>query len=174
MRWSALEPGTAHPLQRLRAVRALRKAGVNAGVLLAPIVPGFTTERRRLEATIRAVAEHDAAFMGSSVLYLKEGTKDHFMGFLREEFPHLVAGYERLYPGSYAPTAYVEKVKGLVNELRQRYAVGARASRMADDRADPAPTMEPEAVAQQVFEWAGSPMESASRATRFTAGRADR
>ena len=133
--WSALEPGTAHPLQRLRAVRALRKAGVNAGVLLAPIVPGFTTERRRLEATIRAVAEHDAAFMGSSVLYLKDGTKDHFMGFLREEFPHLVAGYERLYPGSYAPAAYVEKVKGLVNELRQRYAVGARASRMADDRA---------------------------------------
>ena len=169
--WSALEPGTAHPLQRLRAVRALRKAGVNAGVLLAPIVPGFTTERRRLEATIRAVAEHDAAFMGSSVLYLKEGTKDHFMRFLREEFPHLVAGYERLYPGSYAPAAYVEKVKGLVNELRQRYAVGSRASRMADDRAaDPVPTMTPEAAAQQVFEWPGSPMESASQATKVTAG----
>ncbi len=162
--WSALEPGTAHPLQRLRAVRALRKAGVNAGVLLAPIVPGFTTERRRLEATIRAVAEHDAAFMGSSVLYLKDGTKDHFMGFLREEFPHLVEGYERLYPGSYAPAAYVEKVKDLVNELRQRYGVGARASRMADDRAaDPVPTTGPEAEAQQEFEWAGSPMESASR-----------
>ena len=85
--WAALEPGTAHPLQRLRAVRALRKAGVNAGVLMAPIVPGFTTERRRLEATIRAVAEHDAAFMGANVLYLKDGTKDHFMGFLRKEFP---------------------------------------------------------------------------------------
>ena len=39
--WAALEPGTAHPLQRLRAVRALRKAGVNAGVLMAPIVPGL-------------------------------------------------------------------------------------------------------------------------------------
>ena len=131
--WAALEPGTAHPLQRLRAVRALRKAGVNAGVLMAPMVPGFTTERRRLEATIRAVAEHDAAFMGSSVLYLKDGTKDHFMGFLREQFPHLVEGYERLYPGSYAPAEYVDKVKGLVNELRQRHAVGARASRMADE-----------------------------------------
>ena len=168
--WAALEPGTAHPLQRLRAVRALRKAGVNAGVLLAPIVPGFTTERRRLEATIRAVAEHDAAFMGSSVLYLKDGTKDHFMGFLREEFPHLVEGYERLYPGSYAPAAYVEKVKGLVNELRQRYAVGARASRMADDRvAEPVSATWPEADAQQAFEWAGSPEASASRKPRATA-----
>src|SRR5512141_2684728 len=32
--WRALEPGTAHPLQRLRAVRHLREAGVHAGVLM--------------------------------------------------------------------------------------------------------------------------------------------
>ena len=41
-RLAALEPGTAHPLQRLRAVRQLRDAGVNVGVLMAPVVPGFT------------------------------------------------------------------------------------------------------------------------------------
>src|SRR6478752_8121731 len=35
----ALEPGTAHPLQRLRAVRTLCEAGVHAGVLMAPVVP---------------------------------------------------------------------------------------------------------------------------------------
>ncbi len=100
--WAALEPGTAHPLQRLRAVKALRKAGVHAGVLMAPVVPGFTTERSRLEATIRAIADHDAAFLGANVLYLKGGTRDHFMGFLQKEYPHLVQGYERLYPGAYA------------------------------------------------------------------------
>ena len=151
--WAALEPGTAHPLQRLRAVRALRKAGVNAGVLMAPIVPGFTTERRRLEATIRAVAEHDAAFMGASVLYLKDGTKDHFMGFLREEFPHLVEGYERLYPGAYASAEYVQTVTGLVDDLRRRHAVGTRASRMEDDReTEPAPAAAATET-QQGFKW---------------------
>ena len=31
---------TAHPWQRLRAVRELWGAGVNAGVLMAPVVPG--------------------------------------------------------------------------------------------------------------------------------------
>ena len=46
-RGRALEPGTAHPLQRLRAVRQLRDAGVNAGVLMAPVVPGFTHRSRR-------------------------------------------------------------------------------------------------------------------------------
>jgi DNA repair photolyase len=131
--WAALEPGTAHPLQRLRAVRTLRKAGVNAGVLMAPIVPGFTTDRRRLEATIRAIADHDAAFLGTNVLYLKGGTKDHFMGFLRHEFPHLVEGYERLYPGAYAPKAYTTTVRALVQSLQERYDVAHRRRGMAND-----------------------------------------
>jgi DNA repair photolyase len=121
--WEALEPGTAHPLQRLRAVRRLRQAGVNAGVLMAPIVPGFTTQRPRLEATIRAIADHDAAFVGANVLYLKGGTKDHFMGFLRREYPHLVEGYERLYPGAYASKPYTAAVKTMVHALEERYGV---------------------------------------------------
>jgi DNA repair photolyase len=150
--WAALEPGTAHPLQRLRAVRMLRQAGVNAGVLMAPIVPGFTTERRRLEATIRAVAEHDAAFLGANVLHLKDGTKDHFMGFLRAEYPHLVPGYERLYAGAYAPKPYVEAVGAIVDDLRRQYAVGARAFRRGNDDPDetslPTPARE-----QKAFEW---------------------
>ena len=151
--WTALEPGTAHPLQRLRALRTLRKAGVNAGVLMAPIVPGFTTERRRLEATVRAAAEHDAAFMGANLLHLKDGTKDHFMGFLRAEFPQLVQGYERLYPGAYAPKAYVEALGAIVDDLRRRYAVGARAFRRGDDLepAEP-PATAPDAT-QATFEW---------------------
>ena len=92
--------------------------------------------------------------MGTSMLYLKDGTKDHFMGFLRKEFPHLVEGYERLYPGSYAPTEYVQTVKGLVDDLRRRHAVGARASRMADDcEADP-PSAGLPTETQQGFEWA--------------------
>ena len=82
----------------------MREAGVNAGVLMAPIVPGFTTQPARLEATIKAVADHGAAFMGTNLLHLKGGTKDHFMGFSRREFPEMVDGYRRLYPGAYAPS----------------------------------------------------------------------
>ena len=100
--WRSLEPGTAHPLQRLRAVRQLRDAGVNAGVLMAPIVPGFTTQPSQLEATVKAIADHGAAFVGANVMFLKDGTKDHFMGFLAREYPEMVEGYGRLYAGAYA------------------------------------------------------------------------
>jgi DNA repair photolyase len=149
--WAALEPGTAHPLQRLRAVRELRKAGVHAGVLMAPVVPGFTTQRHRLEATIKAVADHDAAFLGANVLYLKGGTKEHFMGFLRNEFPHLVEGYERLYPGAYAPKGYTSSVRTVIDILQERYDVGRRGPR-APEPAD-ADASEAQTLEQGAFSW---------------------
>jgi DNA repair photolyase len=124
--WRALEPGTAPPLQRLRAVRQLRDAGVNAGVLMAPVVPGFTTQPARLEATIKAVADHGAAFLGANVMYLKEGTRDHFMRFLAKESPGLVDSYNRLYAGAYARSDYVTAVKGMIDVLQARYDLRRR------------------------------------------------
>ncbi len=124
--WRALEPGTAHPLQRLRAVRTLREAGINAGVLMAPVVPGFTTQTSKLDATIKAIADHGAAFMGANVLYLKGGTKDHFMGFLAHAYPHLVERYERLYAGAYASPDYADTVRALVGILQERHQVNRR------------------------------------------------
>jgi DNA repair photolyase len=85
--WQQLEPGTAHPLQRLRAVRALVDAGVNAGVLMAPIVPGFSSSRQKIERTIKAIADHGARFVGCNVMYLQDGTRDHFMRFIERDFP---------------------------------------------------------------------------------------
>jgi DNA repair photolyase len=73
-------------------VRQLRDAGVNVGVLMAPVVPGFMTRPQQLEATVKAIADHGAAFVGANVMFLKEGTRDHFLGFIRSEFPHLVEG----------------------------------------------------------------------------------
>ena len=85
--WRRLEPGTAHPLQRLRAVRELRDAGINAGVLMAPLVPGFSTSRAKIERTVKAIADSGARFMGCNVMYLEQGTRTHFMAFIEREFP---------------------------------------------------------------------------------------
>jgi DNA repair photolyase len=139
--WRALEPGTAHPLQRLRAVRALREAGVHAGVLMAPVVPGFTTQTSKLEATIKAAAHHGAAFVGANVLYLKDGTKDHFMGFLAHDYPQMVESYQRLYAGAYAPKEYASTVRALVDTLKKRHQVnpGVRRETVPEPDQDSAP-----------------------------------
>jgi DNA repair photolyase len=148
--WRALEPGTAHPLQRLRAVRELVDAGIHAGVLMAPVVPGFTTAPAKLERTIKAIADHGARFVGSQLLYLKDGTRAHFMEFLSREFPDLRTRYNRLYAGAYAPRPYTDRVQGLIAMLKSRY--GPFAPRAGRDEAGP-PV---EGPSQAAFAWNGS------------------
>jgi len=81
-----LEPGTAPPLQRLRAVRELVDAGIRAGVLMNPIVPGITSKPALLERTMKAISDHGARFVGCNVMFLDGGTRDHFMRWLSRNF----------------------------------------------------------------------------------------
>ena len=120
--WERLEPGTAPPLQRLRAVRRLIDAGVRAGVLMSPLVPGFSTQPSRIEATLAAMADLGVPLLGGNVLYLEDGTRDHFMGFLEAEAPHLLEKYARLYVRKYPDPSYAAQVKSVLTLLRDRYA----------------------------------------------------
>jgi DNA repair photolyase len=124
--WRSLEPGTAHPLQRLRAVRELVSAGINAGVLMAPIVPGFSSSRSKLERTIKAIADHGARFCGCNVMYLQDGTRTHFLKFIEREFPAMAPRFETLYVKKYPPQTYRKEVQGMVRMLQQRYGLTRR------------------------------------------------
>jgi len=123
--WQTLEPGTAPPLQRLRAVRTLVDAGVSAGVLMAPIVPGFSSSRTKLERTVKAIADCGARFVGCNVMHLEGGTRQHFMRFVASEFPALHPRLERLYASKHAPERYRSDVKTLIALLQKRYGVAS-------------------------------------------------
>ena len=149
--WRTLEPGTAHPLQRLRAVRALSDAGVEAGVLMAPVVPGLTSQPAKIERTIKAIADHGARFCGGMVMHLEGGTRDHFMRFLTREFPDLAPRISRLYADKHAPKAYRDQVHSVMELLRRRYGLldgQQRRSRAAPNRG---PATQPED--QPRFRW---------------------
>jgi len=147
--WRQLEPGTAHPLQRLRAVRAMVDAGINAGVLMAPVVPGFSTARHKLERTIKAIADHGARFVGCNVMYLQDGTRDHFMSFIDREFPAMRPRFEKLYVKKYPPETYRKEVQAMVRVLQDRY--GLRQRKEADaEHGSPADPPESEQVG---FAW---------------------
>jgi len=124
--WALLEPGTAHPMQRLRAVRELVDAGVQAGVLMNPVVPGFSSSRAKLERTVKAIADHGARFVGCNVMFLEDGTRSHFMAFLEREFPAWLPRFERLYARKYAPEGYRKEVSAMVRTLQQRYGLSPR------------------------------------------------
>jgi DNA repair photolyase len=124
--WRTLEPGVAPPIQRLRALRELVDAGIHAGVLMAPIVPGFTSSRRKVEDTIKAIADHGARFAGAAVMRLEDGTRDHFFRFIEDRFPSMRPGLQRLYARREAPAAYRREVHAMVQVLQDRYGLQRR------------------------------------------------
>jgi hypothetical protein len=118
---------------------------------MAPVVPGFTTHPAKLEATIKAIADHGAAFMGANIMYLKGGTKDHFIGFLEKEFPRLVVGYNRLYAGAYAKADYVAGVRAMISMLQDRYDLRRRVRGAPGQTETAEPPVE---SMQEMFDWA--------------------
>lgn len=124
--WRDLEPGTPPPWRRMEAMERLAAAGVHAGVLLAPVVPGITDDQEHLEAVVEAAASHGANFLHLNVLHLQPGTREHFMAWLAERHPRLHTAYQRLYTDTYAPKVLQYDIADRVSELMDAYGLKER------------------------------------------------
>jgi DNA repair photolyase len=80
-----LEPRAARPAARLEAVAELRRAGVPAGVLVAPVIPGLNDHE--IPSVLAAAAEAGARHAGYVVLRLPHGVADLFAAWLERHFP---------------------------------------------------------------------------------------
>ncbi len=128
--WRRTEPGTAPPRQRLRALRTLIDAGVKASVGMAPILPGLSDRPDQLAEVVRAAREAGATGVWANLLYLKPGTREHFLAHLAEDWPELLPEYERLYAGrAYLPSGEQEPVRTHVQELRREHGIADRRPR---------------------------------------------
>jgi DNA repair photolyase len=128
--WRSVEPGTANPFQRLRAMRTLREAGVPAGVLMAPVLPGLTDSAASIEAVAAAARDHNAAYFHANALRLAPHVKEFYLGYIGDEYPELLARYERAYPGAYAPLEYRQKLDARIMRIRQQYGFGGQSGRL--------------------------------------------
>ena len=95
--WRATEPGTPHPLRRVKAVEKLNDAGVPCGVLIGPVLPGLSDAAEQVEAVVDASVAAGARSISTVLLHLRPGVKEVFLGRLAGTHPHLVADYEKRY-----------------------------------------------------------------------------
>lgn len=125
--WRKTEPGTAPPHQRLRALRTLVEAGVRASVGMAPILPGLSDRPDQLAEVVRAARAAGACGIWANLLYLKPGTREHFLACLGRDWPELLPEYERLYDGrAYLRAESSEPVRGAVRALAREHDVRDR------------------------------------------------
>jgi DNA repair photolyase len=92
-----LEPRTPVPRARIRALARLTAGGIDAGLLIAPILPCLTDGRAALSALMAAAKEAGARYAVGMPLRLGPAARHRFLPFLAAEFPELAARYERHY-----------------------------------------------------------------------------
>jgi DNA repair photolyase len=128
-----LEPRAPRPDLRLEAVRQLNLAGVDAGVICAPVLPEITDRPRDLEALVKAASAAGAKHIFANPLFLKPCSAAVFLPFLEEHFPELVELYRKRYADrAFLPKGYGQRLSQLMAAFRRKYGFGnehARSSR---------------------------------------------
>lgn len=125
--WRTTEPGTAPPRQRLRALSRLVDAGIDARVGMAPILPGLSDKPELLAEVVREARAAGATGIWANLLYLRPGTREHFLTALERDWPELLPRYERLYErGAYLPRRTTDPVRENVRTLARSHGVRDR------------------------------------------------
>jgi DNA repair photolyase len=125
--WSRTEPGTAPPRQRLRALSRLVEAGIDARVGMAPILPGLSDRPELLAEVVREARAAGATGIWANLLYLRPGTREHFLAALDRDWPELLPEYERLYRrGAYLPRTETDPVRERVRALARSHGIRDR------------------------------------------------
>jgi DNA repair photolyase len=95
------EPGLPEPAERLEIMRRFKKAGINCGMFLMPVIPFLTDTPEQITRILRAGKQAGADFVVFSGMTLKDGIqKDHFMRVLEHRFPQLLHDYITIYTDS--------------------------------------------------------------------------
>jgi len=108
----------------MNAVEELNRAGIDAGMICAPVLPGITDSEESLEALVAATKEAGGKNIFANPLFLKPCSAAVFLPFLEKEFPALVKQYQERYASrAFVSEAYHRNISKLMAKLREKYAI---------------------------------------------------
>jgi DNA repair photolyase len=136
-----LEPQSPAPHARLRALAKLRDAGIEAGLLVAPIVPLLTDGRAALRALFVAASAAGASFVEQGgALRLGPAARRRFLPHLRAEFPELAPRYERHFgPHTSATREYRKALSRRFRRLQAQFGFSREDAGPSDTARDGSP-----------------------------------
>jgi DNA repair photolyase len=142
--WRATEPHTPHPRARLEAVAELTRAGIQTGVLVAPLMPGINDAPEQVEPIIELAEQAGAAYVTPIALHLRGEVRDVFFAWLAAQRPDLIERYEQLYAGrAYLRPGERERLETLVRLPDPAPVRRFRGRRLPSSPRAPEPTRQP-------------------------------
>jgi DNA repair photolyase len=145
--WRASEPATPNPRKRIEAVAALRDAGIETGVLIAPLMPGINDSPRQVNEILELCGEAGASSIGGLGLHLRGEVRGIFLDWLRQYRPELLPRYEELYASGGEMKASERRRLGALVEAGGR----ARVRRPRPPGGGPAPAARRTGTPQRLF-----------------------
>jgi len=122
-----LEPRAPRPDLRFHAVKKLRQAGIQTGILCSPLLPGITDNETALDAVAQRAKEAGANFLSANPLFLKSCSRPTYLSFVREHFPALVDDYARRFATmDFADAPYRRKLELMVKRVCLKHGLGER------------------------------------------------
>ncbi len=94
--WRESEPRTPSPRARLNALTQLAEAGLDVGVVIAPLMPGINDSPEQIGEIVGAALDAGAESIDALPLHLRGSTKHVFLRWLRATRPDLVERYDAL------------------------------------------------------------------------------
>jgi DNA repair photolyase len=122
-----LEPRAPRPDLRFKAVRRLREAGIIAGILCSPLLPGITDNEEALDGMAQRAAAAGASFFAANPLFLKPCSRPTYLSFVREHFPSLEADYHKRFDNAdFAAEPYRRQMEIMVEKTCRRHGLRQR------------------------------------------------
>lgn len=130
------------PHARLRALEKLTGAGLRAGLIVAPILPGISDSGEQLDRLLAAARDAGARFAYPVPLRLYPATTQRFLPLVEQHFPALAQRYRDNYGKEWnAPDGYVRALRQRFHRLAVRYGIPDTDG----DREQPVERSEPQA-----------------------------
>jgi DNA repair photolyase len=127
-----VEPGTPSPQARLGLIAAIREAGLDCHVMVAPVLPHLTDSVEQLDGLLCEIAAAGATGATVFGLHLRGSTRGWFMSWLARTHPQLVSRYRELYRrGAYLPPLYRDELRARAAPLIAKYGLSGDQRRQA-------------------------------------------
>lgn len=132
-----MEPRASQPHLRLKTIEKLSAAGIPVGVMIGPVVPGFTDHE--IPNILKAASEAGARSAHYTMLRLPYSIKDHFKDWLEEHFPERAGKVlshiadirgGKLYDSAFGirmrgEGRYAEQIAEMMSVFKKRYNLNA-------------------------------------------------
>jgi len=124
------EPGVPSPSERLKTLALFKSKGIACGMFLLPVIPFITDKPELMEESVRKATEVGLDFVIFGGMTLKDGRqKDYFFNVLKEHYPDLITGYQKIYTGDKWGSAsgeYYDSINLTFNRIAKKYKMSKR------------------------------------------------